>query len=85
MTGLGLATVFGIIKQHQGWIDCYSEVGQGTRFDIYLPRYIPKEEAAQAPSPPKPPTRRRKRASIAHVPAMFTIDVESGIPQIPKR
>jgi signal transduction histidine kinase len=37
-TGLGLATVFGIIKQHQGWIDCQSRLGAGTRFDVYLPR-----------------------------------------------
>src|SRR5262245_65688595 len=29
--------VFGILKQHQGWIDCQSEVGRGTNFDIYLP------------------------------------------------
>jgi PAS domain S-box-containing protein len=45
-TGLGLAMVFGIIKQHQGWIDCYSEVDRGTRFDIYLPRYQRPDETA---------------------------------------
>jgi PAS domain S-box-containing protein len=54
-TGLGLATIYGMVKQHQGWIEVQSELGVGSTFKVFLPVASETRNAPAAPlSEPKP-------------------------------
>ena len=59
-TGLGLATVYGIVKQSDGWISVASRPGEGAAFRIFLPIHIPSAVVAPAAQPiaPKRPVAR---------------------------
>ncbi|MEQ1671542.1 MAG: response regulator, partial [Hyphomicrobium sp.] len=61
-TGLGLASVYGIIKQSGGFIQPESEIGKGTTFRVFLPRYVQTDEEIEAAIP--------KAAAIRNAAAM---------------
>jgi CheY-like chemotaxis protein len=61
-TGLGLATVFGIVQQHEGWIEVESVPGAGATFSVFLPRLA--VAAVPAVETPAPPQARRGHETV---------------------
>jgi PAS domain S-box-containing protein len=77
-TGLGLSTVYGIVKQSGGYIWVYSEIGKGTTFKVYLPRVndsVPASPAAETP----PPTEQRGHETI------LLVEDEPAVRQLAER
>jgi PAS domain S-box-containing protein len=75
-TGLGLATVYGIVKQNSGFINVYSEPGEGTSFRIYFPRRS-GEEASDAPG-----RRKDARGSEARGETILLVEDEESILEV---
>jgi len=75
-TGLGLASVYGIIKNHDGFINVYSEKGHGTTFNIYLP--VSEKEITEKIEPPKETLTGRETILLVDDEEMI-LDVGKGL------
>jgi two-component system cell cycle sensor histidine kinase/response regulator CckA len=83
-TGLGLATSFGIVKQLGGWIDFHSVPGEGTRFDIYLPRSTVTESGADSTVHPGPGCEAKLTHSN-HGETILLVDDEADVRHIGRK
>lgn len=75
-TGLGLPTVYGIVKQNNGSINVYSEPGKGTTFKIYLPRYFGEAEGIKK--------ENSKEIPLGHKETILLVEDEPSIMKMSK-
>jgi CheY-like chemotaxis protein len=76
-TGLGMATVYGIVTRSGGSVGVYSEIGKGTSFKVYFPRAEAADMVVEAP-PPVAPVR-------AGTQTVLVVEDEEGLRELAKR
>jgi two-component system cell cycle sensor histidine kinase/response regulator CckA len=81
-TGLGLATVYGIVKQSNGYIYPVSKVGRGTTFKIFLPAFVGAEEEPDVvvdSQPPPEPSSNKSGGDLAGRGSILLVEDEDGV------
>ena len=82
-TGLGLATVYGIVKQSDGWIAVASKPGEGATFRIFLPVYEPP--VLVEPPAPAPPKGRAAARDLSGVGRILFVEDEDAVRRVAAR
>jgi PAS domain S-box-containing protein len=78
-TGLGLATVYGAVTQNHGFLQVFSEVGKGTRFEVYLPRHVRQAAPHVAASAPLTEEREGDLAAATAARTILVVEDEPAI------
>jgi CheY-like chemotaxis protein len=77
-TGLGLSVIYGIVKNHEGWINVYSELGHGSTFRIYLP-------ATEAARPTEEDERTTRQTFRGRGQSVLVVEDETHIAEFNKK
>jgi CheY-like chemotaxis protein len=73
-TGLGLSTVYGIVKQHNGWIEVSSQINVGTTFRIFLPRAVVSTRNGE--------TAKEKSENVGGNETLLLVEDEAAVRQL---